>query len=356
MNALKLIRPDLEGIPLYKTNNENLDCLLNANELPWAPPSSRAGISLNRYPTSTSKEKLQTVLADLYQVKPDEILITRGSDEGIDLLMRLFLRSNKDSIMQCPPTFAMYAFYARLQQATVINCPLEEKEDGFSLNTERLTTLWQPNCKLILLCCPNNPTGELLALNTIATLCKRYVNQSIIVVDEAYIEFSDAQSATSLINQFDNLIVLRTLSKAYGLAGLRLGAVIAAEPMIKTIQTICAPFTLSSSVLELGINALKDTAWFAKIRQCITQLRTKLASDLQSSPWIDTVYPSATNFLFMKTRYALPLAAWFLKKNIAIRSFPDNPQLTHYLRITVGDAYQNQQVLTALTSFTGEIR
>ena len=353
MTALNLIRPDLAAIQTYSIGNDELDCPLHANELPWSPITA-GHTRLNRYPTLGPKNQLQNQLASIYQIKHDELMLTRGSDEGIDLLMRLFLRSGIDNIMQCPPTFSMYTFYARLQQASIISCPLQENDEGFSLNLKKINTLWKPNCKLIILCRPNNPTGELIDLATISTLCEQYTNQSIIIVDEAYIEFSDTPSATTLINQFDNLIVLRTLSKAYGLAGLRLGAVIAKASMIEALRKVTAPFTLSNTVIELGITALQNKTWFLNALHCITQLRESLATQLQLSPWVDKVYPSTANFILIKTPYALALSDWFNQNNIAIRSFADNPQLQSHLRITVGHEAQNKQLLATLASFAGD--
>lgn len=356
MSTLNLIRPDLATLETYLINDQTNDCLLHANELPWCPPimtNTIETIQFNRYPTLAPKKQLQMVLANCYDINPNELLLTRGSDEGIDLLMRLFLRPGVDSIMQCPPTFSMYAFFARLQQAFVINCPLQENDAGFYLDRKSMTACWQPNCKLIILCRPNNPTGELIDLETIACLCKQYANQSMIVVDEAYIEFSEEQSATSLINQFDNLMVLRTLSKAYGLAGLRLGAVIAQATLIKSLNKLCAPFPLSSAVIELALNALQNKTWFTTTQQRIKQLRADLAKKLETLSWIEKVYPSAANFLLIKTPYATSLAIWFQQHRIVIRAFSDNPQLKNYLRITVGNDTQNTQLLAALAAFVG---
>ena len=353
MSVLDLIRPDLVSIQPYVINHEELDCKLHANELPWSP-IAMANIDLNRYPASGLKNQLQMQLANYYQVKTDEIALTRGSDEGIDLLMRLFLRAGIDSIMQCPPTFPLYAFYAQLQQASVINCPLKEDDTGFHLDDDAIKSLWQPNCKLIMLCRPNNPTGTLIELVTIAKLCERFQNQSIIVVDEAYIEFSNAPSATNLIAQFDNLIVLRTLSKAYGLAGLRIGAVIAQPQIIHALQSVIAPFTLSSAVVDLGLRALKNKDWFVNTQNRLMELRQNLVADLLQIPWIDKIYPSNANFILVRTAHAQSLADWFGQQGIAVRFFGDNALLHHHLRITVGNGIQNARLLQAFVSFNGK--
>src|SRR5262249_51617430 len=147
----------------YVPNGDELNCRLHANESPRSPISI-ADLSLNQYPDARQQQRLQEQLAKHYQIKSEQMVLTRGSDDGIDLVMRLFLRAGIDSILQCPPTFPMYAFYARLQQAEVINCPLDAVND-FNLDLQKLLALWQPNCKIIMLCQPNNPTASLLDLS-----------------------------------------------------------------------------------------------------------------------------------------------------------------------------------------------
>lgn len=352
MSALNLIRPDLMSIQTYVPRNDKSDYRLHMNELPWSPIES-PNIALNHYPTMDAQRQLQEQLSSLYQVSMSALLITRGSDEGIDLLMRLFLQPGVDSILQCPPTFSMYAFYARLQQALVIDCPLNDA-DEFRLNLELLHEQWQPNCKLIMLCRPNNPTANLIELETVVQLCQQYQDRSMVVVDEAYIEFSDAMSATHLIDQFDNLIIVRTLSKAYGLAGLRLGAVIAQPAIISALKMIIAPFTLSSAVIDLGIRALQNTTWFEEAIQQIKTSRIKLITGLQQSIWIENVYPSSANFVLIKTCFSNALFVYLESLGIAVRQFTQTPSLQQHLRITVGNELQNQRVLAAVESFRGE--
>ena len=353
MSALDLIRPDLASMKNYVPGSEQFDGRLHMNELPW-PPIDLPNVRLNHYPAIEPKQQLQRQLSALYHLPPEALLLTRGSDEGIDLLMRLFLRASIDSMMQCPPTFSMYAFYARLQQAEVINCPLTEA-NGFGLNLDVMHEKWQPNCKLIMLCRPNNPTGNLIEMKTITQLCQHYQDRSMIVVDEAYIEFANDISAISLINQFDNLIVLRTLSKACGLAGLRVGSVIAQPAIINALATIVAPFTFSSAVLDVSVRALQNTAWFDEAIQRIKVSRTAMMANLQRSRWIEKVYRSDANFILVKTRHAKGLFAWFSEQGIAVRQFATTPCLQQHVRITVGDEDQNQRVLAALVSFSGEI-
>jgi histidinol-phosphate aminotransferase len=346
--SIDLIRPDLVGMTTYVTTSTHGKTRLHINESPWAPVEGLA-VSLNRYPDLEPQSKLEQLLAEVYKVNPENLLLTRSADEGIDFVMRLFLRSGIDSIMQFPPAFFMYSFYARLQQADVISCPL--KETDFSLDLELLHQLWKPYCKLLMLCSPNNPTGNLIDLKTIAELCKEFTRRSIVVVDEAYIEFANTVSATSLINTFDNLLVLRTLSKAYGLADLRLGCVIGSAPLIQALRSTVPPFLFSSFVLEKAFCILKNESWIKTTVENIVTYREELQTYLKTYSWVEKVYPSKANFVFIKTKHALSVFSWLEKHNILVRHFKGNPLMHDKLRITVGDTFQNEALCAALSSF-----
>ncbi|HHF7344190.1 TPA: histidinol-phosphate transaminase [Legionella feeleii] len=352
MSVLNLIRPDLVTMKAYVPNGDELNCRLHANESPQSPIPFM-DIPVNHYPDFRQQQLVLEQLAEHYQIPSEQMVLTRGSDDGIELVMRLFLRAGIDSILQCPPTFPMYAFYARLQQAEIINCPLDA-ENNFSLDLEKLLSIWKPDCKIIMLCQPNNPTANLLDLDTISHLCKHFKDNAVVVVDEAYIDFTQFPSAASLLASFDNLIVLRTLSKAYGLAGLRLGTVIAQPQLIQALKNIMPPYTLSSVVLDLAKKALTHQQWFAQNVQQILNARTQLMAELKQSPWIDIVYPSRTNFMFVRSAYASRLVTWFAEQDIAVRHFAGSPLLQNYLRISVGDESQNQRLLMALNTFRGE--
>lgn len=352
MTISDLMRAELLSLEAYSQLNHKPDCRLHMNELPWSPLDCTP-FALEQYPDFEAQNALEQCLSERYQISSANLLLTRGSDEAIDLLMRLFLRPLVDSILQCSPTFSMYAFYARVQGAGVVDCPLHEQED-FRFDLKRLENQWQPGTKLIMLCRPNNPTGSLLSLREIATLCQRYQQKAMIVVDEAYIEFSGAMSAITLLPQYDNLIVLRTLSKAYGLAGLRLGCVIASPMVVSTLKKLIAPFSLSSAVVDLGLQALKETAFFEWAMHEIKTLRQKLLTDLEQSHWIEKVYPSFANFILIKTSYSKPLFAHFERLGIAVRQFKNH--LPQHLRITVGNEAQNQRLLEALASFSEELQ
>lgn len=352
MSILNLIRPELINSINYTPGGEDSKFRLHANELPWSPIKTDS-MDLNFYPDTLLQMQLQNKVADRYQVNKNQIVLTRGSDDGIDLVTRLFLTAGQDAFMQFPPTFPMYAFYVRLQQAELIQCPLDQSD--FSLSMERIRNSWQPNCKIIMFCSPNNPTANLIDLDLIAATCTNYANRSLIVVDEAYIEFANTQSAIKLIPQFENLVVLRTLSKACGLAGLRLGSIIAQPQVIEAFNKIIAPYTLPSTVMKLAEQALNNSNWFPSVIEQIKTDRDKLVKELENSPVIEKVYPSETNFILVKTKYARELTGWFAENGIAVRDFPPASLLHDHLRITIGTTEQNQLLIAMLSSFLNNV-
>lgn len=349
MSVLDLIRPDLKNMIAYQPEGEGSQYRLHTNELPWSPLAG-FDIAINQYPDSMPRNLLTTQLASHYQVASQQLIITRGSDEGIDLLMRLFLRPNQDAILQFSPTFSMYEFYAKMQQAQVINCPLDQLNNFNFPSLQKLTKYWQPQCKLIIVCRPNNPTANLPDLAFISALCRQYYSQSLVVVDEAYIEFTQAESAACLLKEYDNLIILRTLSKAYGMAGMRLGCVIGNELVIKALSTIIVPFSLSTVILSLAQSALANPAWFNdKVNNIINQ-RQALMAELNQLTAIDYIYPSCTNFILVRLNQAKQCHAWLAQQGIAVRHFA-HPLLANHLRITVGSAEQNRYLLNKLVEF-----
>jgi histidinol-phosphate aminotransferase len=342
------VRTELLTSDNYVPGPDDFEIRLHANELPWSPEGYDL-IDLNVYPDQHALLQLQEQMANCYQVENDQIILTRGSDDGIDRLMRLFITAGRDAIMQFPPTFPMYAFYARLQQTELIQCPLDP--ENFTLSKSSILTCWQPNCKILMFCSPNNPTGNLMDLDLIASVCEQYANQSIIVVDEAYIEFANAKSAVTLIPKFENLIVLRTLSKAYGMAGLRLGSILAQSHVIKAFHQTMAPFTISSTSIEIAKRVLNHSDWFSSAIKRIQMARNWLIQELKKLPIIEKIHTTAANFILIKSAYAKPLTSVLAEASISVRDFPNNSQLSNYLRLTVGTEEQNQLLIKVLHAF-----
>lgn len=353
MSILNLIRPELLNGQNYVPGGESSKHRLHANELPWAPVDFDS-VSLNFYPDNRLESRLQKQLAACYGIEDNQLVMTRGSDDGIDLVTRLFLNGAQDALMQFPPTFPMYAFYVRLQQAQLLQCPLD-MEQNFNLTLDSIRNSWQKNCKIIMFCSPNNPTSNLIDLQLIAAVCEDYADKSLIVVDEAYIEFSSSESATSLLSRYDNLVVLRTMSKARGLAGLRLGSIIAQAELIDAFKKIIAPYTIASATMQLAEKALSDESWFSSVIKKIQYSRSQLINALKKIDIFKKVYPSETNFILVQTSHARELTAWFATHHIAVRDFPPSSILHDHLRITVGDETQNQLLIDVLSSFINNV-
>lgn len=351
MSLLNLVRDDLLKTQDNSSSADLAKYRLHANELPWSPVTQDS-LNLNCYPNQKSLNELHELMAKMYQVESNQMALTRGSDDGIDFITRLFLNPREDALMQFPPTFSMYAFYVQLQQAQLIDCALQLPK--FSLSLDAIKQAWQSNCKVIMFCSPNNPTGNLIDLELIAATCKYYSKRSIVVVDEAYVEFANKQSASSLIPQHGNLVVLRTLSKARGLAGIRLGCILAQASIIKAFNNIIPPYLIPSPVIELAQKALKKSGWVSAMSERIKTGRQWLIEELAKLSFIDTIYRSESNFILLKTSYSNELSTWLASKGIAIRIFKSNPLLHQHVRITVGDEFQNQLLINAMSEFKNQ--
>ena len=238
---------------------------LHANEAPWRPAGDATRAGLNRYP-EPQPEALVGRLADLYRVAPRNLLVARGSDEAIDVLSRIYLRAGTDAILQCAPTFGMYEVAARIQGAAVISVPLQPA-NGWRLDPDRLLSAWRPEVKIVYLCSPNNPTGNLFDLAALEAVCSALDGKSIIVLDEAYVEWSGRPSLSVWLQRFPTLAILRTLSKAYALAGARIGALLADPEMIQLAKRIIPPYALAQPTIEAALDALEPEAAAAAHRR-----------------------------------------------------------------------------------------
>lgn len=349
MSILNLVRPELLASANYTPGGDEAVYRLHANELPWSPVTMD-NVLLNRYPQAQKHNELQKQLAQRYGVSAEEIILTRGGDDAIDLIIRLFIRAGIDAFIQCSPTFSMYEFYVRLQGGFILDCPLDS-DNEFQLTLEAIKATWQEHCKIIMFCNPNNPTGTLVSLDLIAATCAYFKNKSVVVVDEAYLEFSGTTSAATLLAEYDNLIILKTMSKAAGLAGLRLGSIIAQKQVIERISAINAPYNLSSAVIELAQRALANQTWFVHSLSDVKEAREWLSKQLKIQPLVEHVYPSFANFILVKTPYAKELIAWCAQHQIAVKGFKAPSLLHHHLRLTVGSAEQNHMLIAVLSAF-----
>lgn len=349
MSMLSRARPDLAAFEPYASARRSglVGAIrLNANESPWSPDGDAAAI--NRYP-EPQPLALRADLAALYGVSEDRLWTGRGSDEAIDLLMRGFCRAGHDNIVGLAPSFGMYRIGAQLQGAAYRTLTLDAAED-FALDPERLLDLVDADTKLVVLCSPNNPTGELHHA-AVPFLADALAGRALLVVDEAYVEFAGVASAAALLDRHDNLVVLRTLSKAHALAGARIGSLIAHPDVARFIGRIAAPYPLPLPCVAAAIAALEPATLqrtHARIATLIDE-RRRLAEALAALPDVRRVWPSAANFLlvrFADGRAALERA---LAAGVVLRDVSGQSGLSDCLRITIGSPYENDTLLEALT-------
>jgi histidinol-phosphate aminotransferase len=348
MSVLDLARRELRDMQAYSSARMEAsggDVLLNANESAWQPVGDRR-LNLNRYPDPQPQALIER-LAALYNVSPTQLLSGRGSDEAIDLLVRAFCRAGSDAILISPPTFGMYAVSARIQDAGVIEVPLDA---DFSLDPDRLLAAVTPRTKLVFVCSPNNPTGGLVDRAVLATLATALRDRALLVVDEAYIEFAGSPGAASLLEEFDNLCVLRTLSKAWALAGARIGSLLAHPEVIALVRRIMPPYPLPSPCVKAALDALSDdgVAQAASRVAVVQSERERLATTLSACPGVLAVIPSRANFLAV--RFADPEAVFrqLLARGIVVRDVRRYRGLDDALRITIGAPEENEQVVAAI--------
>lgn len=348
----KLIRADLKKsfVPYHSARATAPDqgILLNANESPW----DDEGHHFNRYPEPQPKVLLHS-LAHRYGLSPEQILLTRGSDEGIDLLIRLFCQAGQDGILQLQPGFGMYAVYARLQNAVVATLSLSP-ETNFQCDAEAILDAVTPATKLIFLCSPQNPTGNSLSTDTINTVCSALTEKAMVVLDEAYIEFAPYESRLPLLARHDNLIILRTFSKAYGLAGVRFGTVLGSMEVVQWLRQIIAPYPLPSATTQAVAAVLKPE--FEPILQqhvqSIRQQKKAFADFLATLPYVQRLWPSDANFILAAFDQAETIYQHCLAHGIIIRNFSRYPGLENCLRITIGTEADMQKLRSTLSALT----
>ncbi|RMH90755.1 histidinol-phosphate transaminase [Lysobacter pythonis] len=352
--AEALLREDLRGFTGYRSaRSDDLRgaIWLNANESAHANAADASG-RCRRYP-DPQPWALRARLAELYGVAEAQVLVGRGSDEGIDLLLRAFCMPGRGRIVIAPPVFGMYAVCARLHGAEVIEIPLAENAAGFAPDFSALAdAALAHDARLLFLCNPGNPTGELLPLNAIERLAERLSGRCLLVVDEAYGEYAMQASAASLIARHANLVVLRTLSKAHALAAARIGSVLADAGVIACLRRAQAPYPLPTPCVELALSAL-DTAALADTDTHVREARierARLVGLLGALAGVRRVYPSQANFLLVRFEDAQSALARLLEAGIVVRDMRTMPQLGDALRISLGTPAHNDAVLAALAS------
>ena len=319
----------------FKEFETNL-VFLDANENPFSN-------GYNRYPDPQQK-LLKTLLAKQKKVSSSQILLGNGSDEVLDLLYRAFCEPNLDNIITLPPTYGMYGVLADLNA-------IENREvlltTDFEPNVDEILNAVSKNTKIIFLCSPNNPTGNSFSDESILYLLKNF--NGLVVLDEAYIDFSSKESWLSELNDFPNLVIIQTLSKAYGLAGLRIGIVYASEEIISMLNKIKPPYNLNTSSQEIALKKLTQNTLTAQVKKIVSE-RENVVNVLKSITFIKQIFPSDSNFILIKVDDATLRYNQLIQAGIVVRNRSNQQLCENCLRITIGTKEENNQLITTLKS------
>ena len=345
--AQRLVRPEIARLTPYASARREAaggEVWLNANESPW---NNTGCHNANRYPDCQPVAVRQNY-ARYATVTPEQVLITRGADEGIDLLIRTFCRPGVDSIASCGPTYGMYAISAATNGVACLTSDWAEGyqlPDDFSEQTQ--------DARLVFICNPNNPSGTVIAPEKLVELANTLTN-SLLVVDEAYIEFCPELTVVEVLNECDNLVVLRTLSKAFALAGARCGFVLASKTIIALLEKVIAPYPVPEPVAQLAEEALgrKGIAQMQLQVGLLIERREALSRRLQNNPNIIQVLPSDTNFILFEMKDARRFYNALTAQGLFIRAY-NLPSLKTWLRISMGsqeDIQRIEQVLEEVSA------
>ncbi|MDO6507505.1 histidinol-phosphate transaminase [Colwellia sp. 4_MG-2023] len=360
--ANKLARAELVDMVPYQSarrlfasgdlsNNTNASAnkkiWLNANEAPGNGEYQVTSENINRYP-DFQPDNLLNAYSNYCGLERSQILATRGADEGIELIIRSFCRAYQDSILICPPSYGMYAISAENHGAGIVKVPL--KNNILDLESMKSQV---GKVKVVFLCSPGNPTGNLLPKEQIVQAIELFKDTAIVVLDEAYIEFSPEQTSTTLLAQYENVIVLRTLSKAFALAGLRCGFTLASNDIITLLSKVIAPYPVSAPVAEIASLALSTdlTKMTQRVQDCNT-LKAELTIWLNEQSWCSEVFASDANFVLFRCTTQQEKTQIFdllVSKNILIRDQSKQLQLDNCLRISIGSEQEITQLKEVLS-------
>ncbi|QCI18663.1 histidinol-phosphate transaminase [Buchnera aphidicola] len=334
-SIINLVRSNIKNLEPYQSARRiggNGDIWLNANESPISSVFITNITSFNRYPECQPQDLIMSY-ANYVGLSKDEILVTRGADEGIELLIKAFCDPAKDSIICCPPTYDMYSVSARIANVQIKEIPTFKNTWGIDLKNiqDNLNQV-----KLIYICNPNNPTGNLISKQDIINLLKITSKSALIVIDEAYIEFSPKDSMVSFLKKFSNLIILRTLSKAFSLAGIRCGFTLANKNIINILNRVISPYPISTIVADIATQSLnKISIKNMKDRVLTLNLnRNWLVGKLKKISLVEKIFDSHANYILVKFHMSEKIFQHLWKKGIILRN--QNHKIKDCLRISVG--------------------
>lgn len=342
----KLVRENIRLLVPYSSARGEFGgkarIFLDANENSFGSPLAR---NYNRYPDPRQATVKKSV-AELKGTDPAGLFIGNGSDEAIDLLFRIFCRPQIDNVLICPPTYGMYEVAAAINDVPVRRAALTSK---FELDVDAVKSAVDANTKLIFICSPNNPSGNLLDRERIRQILNFF--DGLVVLDEAYIDFAGVRSMISEIGDHPNLVVLQTFSKAWGLAGLRVGLAFAETGIIDLFNRTKPPYNVSQVAQELVLEALQNQPRVCQMIAEIVRQRNVLANGLKSLSFVSTVYPSDANFLLVRLIDANSVYRFLLSDEIVVRNRSNVALCEGCLRITIGTQEENQSLLSALEKY-----
>lgn len=336
-----LIRPNILGLKPYSTARDEykgtIGVYLDANENPFDN-------GYNRYPSTILKEQVRNVVAQKKGIRPANLFLGNGSDEAIDLLFRVFCRPGVDNVISIAPTYGMYSVCAAINDIEYREVMLGK---DFALPMDELLDVADAHSKLLFICSPNNPTANAFPREQLVSLVRQF--SGIVVVDEAYIDFSSESSMVELLEECPNLIVLQTLSKAYGLAGLRMGLAIANERIISIFEQVKYPYNIGTDTLALALRLLENDIT-SQVKTLIAE-RERVAEVLESMPYVEKVYPSDANFLLVKVDRSREVYDYLIARELIVRDRSRTPGCEGTLRITIGTPEENNRLIEELNNY-----
>ncbi len=342
-------RPEIQAMKGYVSARSlvatgNSTVYLDANECPYEPFVGAAGLA--RYPMQQPPELVRAI-CDWLDLSSRNITVMRGADEGIDCLIRAFCVPAVDNIIICPPTFAMYAQSAMLQGIEARKVPLT---DGFGLDGEGILAAVDDNTKMVFVCSPNNPTANLMERDAVVALCEALAGRALVVVDETYIDYAAADSMAAELERFDNLVILRTLSKSHAAAGLRCGVTVARADVSRLLQKVLAPYPVPQPVVQAALTILSpaNQAKLAARREEIVIRRDAFAAAALSTPPVKSVLPTDANYLLMIVEDASALCDQARAKGYILRNQSHQPGLDGAVRVSVGTEDEMEGLLSLL--------
>ena len=342
----RIVRSNIRGLKPYSSARSEFDgsaeVFLDANENSFGSP---AGDGYNRYPDPLQKE-LKARIAAIKQLKTSQIFVGNGSDEAIDLLFRIFCEPGNDEVIICPPTYGMYVVSAEINDVTVKEVPLTMQ---FGLDVESVKSAMSERTKLLFVCSPNNPTGNLMNRESIIALAGIF--DGIVVVDEAYIDFAGQPSISTEIEHLPNVVVLQTFSKAWGMAGLRVGLAFASAEIVELMNRVKPPYNVSGIAQRAVIDAMGESDTVDKWVGQILAERERLSRKLTKFRWVKKVYPSDANFVLVRVENAVSAYRHLIGEKIVVRDRSAVRLCDECLRITVGTSSENDRLIEALSRF-----